>query len=60
MPNGFEPAWREELVINIEGGEADRHELEAEIWGNSLFMGKIAMSPYKFRRNSPKSHLILR
>lgn len=28
--------WREELAVNIEGGEADKHEIDAEVLGNSL------------------------
>lgn len=43
MPNSPEPYWREELVVDIEGGEADRHELDAEVLGNSLLsLSKLA------------------
>lgn len=49
MPEIFHPDWREELTVNIEGGIADQHELDAEVLGNSLLsLSKLAVKASSF------------
>ena len=43
MSDSPQPAWREELVVDIKGGGADKHEIDADVVGNSLLsVSKLA------------------